>query len=36
VIAVTTILGQPITGAEAEALAALAESIRLGVVAGHG
>lgn len=36
VIAVTTILGTPITGAEAEALAADAESVRIAVVAGHG
>lgn len=36
VIAVTTILGQPITGTAAADLAELAESIRLAVVAGHG
>lgn len=34
--AVTTILGDPITGAEAEALAAAAESVRIAVLAGHG
>lgn len=36
VIAVTTILGQPITGADAAALAADAEAIRIAVLAGHG
>jgi hypothetical protein len=36
VIAVTTILGTPITGDDAVALAADAESIRLAVLAGHG
>lgn len=36
VIAVTTILGTPITGEEAEDLAEAAESIRIAVVAGHG
>ncbi|MBI1219874.1 MAG: hypothetical protein GC186_15135 [Rhodobacteraceae bacterium] len=36
VIAVTTILGTPVTGAAAEKLAADAESIRIAVLAGHG
>ena len=36
VIAVTTILGTPITGADAVALAAEAEAIRIAVLAGHG
>jgi hypothetical protein len=36
VIAVTTILGDPITGDEAAALAADAEAIRIAVLAGHG
>lgn len=36
VVAVSTILGTPITGAEADALAADAEAIRIAVVAGHG
>jgi hypothetical protein len=36
VIAVTTILGQPLSDAEAAALAAEAEAIRIAVLAGHG
>lgn len=36
VIAVTTILGTPITGDEAAALAAQAEAVRIAVLAGHG
>lgn len=36
VIAVTTILGTPITGDAAEALAAEAEAIRIAILAGHG
>lgn len=36
VIAVTTILGYPITGTDAEELAAAAEAIRIAVLAGHG
>jgi len=36
VIAVTTILGTPITGQAAEDLAAAAEAIRIAVLAGHG
>lgn len=36
VIAVTTILGTPITGAAAEELAGLAEDIRIAILAGHG
>ena len=36
VIAVSTILGTPITGSAAEALAADAEAIRIAVLAGHG
>lgn len=36
VIAVTTILGTPVTGTEAEALAADAEAVRIAVLAGHG
>ena len=36
VTAVTTILGTPVTGAEAERLAADAEAIRIAVLAGHG
>lgn len=36
VIAVTTILGSPVTGADAEKLAADAEAIRIAVLAGHG
>ena len=36
VIAVTTILGYPITGEAAEQLAADAEAIRIAVLAGHG
>lgn len=36
VIAVTTILGAPVTGAEAQALAADAESVRVAILAGHG
>ena len=36
VIAVTTILGTPVTGAEAAELAALADSIRVAILAGHG
>lgn len=36
VVAVTTILGQPVTGDEAAALAADAEAIRIAVLAGHG
>lgn len=36
VIAVTTILGDPITGDDAAALAADAEAIRIAVLAGHG
>lgn len=35
-IAVTTILGQPLSGAEAEALARDAEKIRVAILAGHG
>lgn len=35
VIAVSTILGTPITGTDAEALAAAAEAIRIAVLAGH-
>lgn len=36
VIAVTTILGTPITGSAAAALAADAEAIRIAILAGHG
>lgn len=36
VIAVTTILGEPITGDDAADLAAAAEAIRIAVLAGHG
>ena len=36
VVAVSTILGTPITDAAADALAADAEAIRIAVVAGHG
>ncbi|MGB7270314.1 MAG: hypothetical protein WBC90_12430 [Albidovulum sp.] len=36
VVAVSTILGTPITGAAADALAAQAEAIRIAVLAGHG
>ena len=36
VIAVTTILGTPVTGADAAELAALADSIRVAILAGHG
>lgn len=36
VIAVTTILGSPITGTDAARLADLAESVRIAIVAGHG
>lgn len=36
VIAVTTILGKPITGDSAASLAATAESLRIAVLAGHG
>lgn len=36
VVAVSTILGTPITGAAADDLAADAEAIRIAVVAGHG
>ena len=36
VIAVTTILGSPLTGAAAEELAAEAEAVRIAVLAGHG
>ncbi len=36
VVAVSTILGTPITGDEADALAADAEAIRIAVLAGHG
>jgi hypothetical protein len=36
VVAVTTILGTPITGEEAEALAAEAEAMRAAVLEGHG
>jgi hypothetical protein len=36
VIAVTTILGTPVTGDDAVALAADAEAIRIAVLAGHG
>jgi hypothetical protein len=36
VIAVTTILGTPITGDDAAALAVDAEAIRIAVLAGHG
>jgi hypothetical protein len=36
VVAVSTILGTPITGAAADALAADAEAIRIAVLAGHG
>jgi len=36
VIAATTILGTPITGAAAAALASDAEAIRVAILAGHG
>ena len=36
VIAVTTILGTPVTGAAAAQLAAEAEAIRIAILAGHG
>ena len=36
VIAVTTILGDPIVGSEADALAADAEAVRIAILAGHG
>lgn len=36
VIAVTTILGTPVTGSKAAELAALAESVRVAILAGHG
>lgn len=36
VIAVTTILGAPVTGTAAEELARLAEDIRIAILAGHG
>ncbi|MGI1661474.1 hypothetical protein ACRDNQ_04470 [Palleronia sp. KMU-117] len=36
VIAVTTILGDPVTGSDADDLAAAAEAIRIAVLAGHG
>lgn len=36
VIAVTTILGTPVTGSEAAELAALAEAVRVAILAGHG
>ena len=36
VIAVTTILGVPVTGTDAEELASLAEDIRIAILAGHG
>ena len=36
VIAVTTILGQPVTGNEAAALAQAAEAVRIAILAGHG
>jgi len=36
VIAVTTILGYPITGDDAEDLAKDAEAVRIAVLAGHG
>ena len=36
VVAVTTILGDPITGDDADDLAAAAEAIRIAVLAGHG
>ena len=36
VVAVTTILGTPITGSEAEELAEDAEEIRIAILAGHG
>jgi len=36
VIAVTTILGYPVTGTAAEELAAAAEAVRIAVLAGHG
>jgi hypothetical protein len=36
VIAVTTILGAPVTGTAAEELASLAEDIRVAILAGHG
>jgi hypothetical protein len=36
VVAVSTILGTPITGADAEALADAAEAIRIAILAGHG
>lgn len=36
VVAVTTILGSPITGADAEALAEEAEAVRAAVLEGHG
>lgn len=36
VVAVTTILGTPITGTDATALAELSDSIRIAILAGHG
>ena len=36
VVAVTTILGDPITGDDAASLATAAEAVRIAVVAGHG
>ena len=36
VIAVTTILGTPVTGSDAIELAELAEAIRVAILAGHG
>ncbi|WGT51454.1 hypothetical protein [Thioclava nitratireducens] len=36
VIAVTQILGVPVTGTAAEALAADAEAVRIAILAGHG
>ncbi|MFN4202743.1 MAG: hypothetical protein ACK4GM_06810 [Tabrizicola sp.] len=36
VIAVTTILGRPITGTDAARLADLAESVRIAILSGHG
>jgi hypothetical protein len=36
VVAVTTILGTPVTGTAAEELASLAEDIRIAILAGHG
>jgi hypothetical protein len=36
VVAVTTIMGDPITGDDAAALATAAEEVRIAVLAGHG